>query len=368
MIFASDNTGPAHPRVMEAVLRANEGRALPYGNDPVTQAAIAGLRDLFEAPDASVQFVATGTAANALALAALANPWDAIFCHRVAHVEEDECGAPEFYSNAKLTLVDGAAGRMDPQALETAINTCIARGFHGAQPGPVTLTNITELGTAYTLDQIADIVTVARRHGLPVHLDGARFANACAALGCSPADMTWRLGIDAVSFGGTKNGCLGVEAVVMFDPARDREVLLRRKRGGHVWSKTRYLSAQMGAYVTDGLWLDMAQAANARMAELVAGLRSLPDAVIHEQPAANIVFVSLPRAAHQRAFAAGARYGVTGDIDNGAPDDMLRCRLVCDWSFEAADIARALAVWRGEAPVTTDPENRGSQRRSAADA
>lgn len=348
MIFASDNTGPAHPKIMEALARANEGYALPYGNDPVTEAAIAGVREVFEAPDADVQFVATGTAANALALAVMANPWDAIFCHRAAHVEEDECGAPEFYSGAKLVLVEGDEGRMDPAALEAAIQTCLSRDFHGAQPGPVTITNITEAGTTYTLDQMAEVIAVAKRHGLPVHLDGARFANACAALGCSAAEMSWKLGVDAVSFGGTKNGCLGVEAVVFFNPAHAREMTLRRKRGGHVWSKTRYLSAQMGAYVQDGLWLDMARAANARGSDLLQGLRDIPEAVIHGTPAANMIFASLPRAAHQRAFAGGARYSVSGGVEAGPADDLLRCRLVCDWSFDPQDIPRALALWRGD--------------------
>jgi len=347
MIFASDNTGPAHPKVMEAVIRANEGYALPYGNDPLTEAAVQGVRTLFEAPEAEVQFVPTGTAANALALAVLANPWDGVFCHRIAHVEEDECGAPDFYSGAKTILVDGEDAKIDPDALEGAIQTCLGRGIHGAQPGPVTITNITEAGTAYTLDEMAAIIAVAKRHGLPVHLDGARFANACAALGCTAAEISWKLGVDAVSFGGTKNGCLAVEAVVVFDPAHARELTLRRKRAGQLWSKSRYLSAQMAAYVTDDLWLEMARAANARGAELADGLRKLPHAQLHHDPAANMIFVSMPRAAHQRAFAAGARYGVTGDVDTGPEDEMLRCRLVCDWSFDPGQIAQALELWAG---------------------
>jgi len=347
MIFASDNTGPAHPKVMDAVIRANAGYALPYGNDIWTEAAIKGVRDTFEAPEAEVQFVPTGTAANALALAVMAQPWDGMFCHRIAHVEEDECGAPDFYSGAKTILVDGEDARIDPAALEDAIQTCLDRGFHGAQPGPVTITNITEAGTAYTLDQMAEVIAVAKRHGLPVHLDGARFANACAALDCTAAELSWKLGIDAVSFGGTKNGCLAVEAVVFFDPAHARELTLRRKRAGQVWSKSRYLSAQMAAYVEDGLWLQMAQAANARGAELAAGLRAMPHAVLHHEPAANMIFVSLPRAAHQRAFAAGARYKVSGDLDSGPAEEMLRCRLVCDWSFDPTHIEQALDLWAG---------------------
>ena len=232
MMFASDNTGPVHPKIMDAVMGANDGYAMPYGNDTITAAARDAVRALFEAPEAAVEFVATGSVANALALACMAKPWDGVFCHRTAHVEEDECGAPDFYSGAKTILIDGADGKITPEGLEAAIMQCKGRGVHGAQPGPLTLTNITERGTAYSLAEIRALTAVARAHGLATHLDGARFANACAALGCSPAEMTWKAGIDAVSFGGTKNGCMGVEAVVIFDPAHGRELALRRKRGG----------------------------------------------------------------------------------------------------------------------------------------
>ena len=348
MMFASDNTGPVHPTIMGAVMAANDGYAMPYGNDATTAAARQAVRDLFEAPDAAVEFVATGSVANALALACLAKPWDGVFCHRTAHVEEDECGAPDFYSGAKTILIDGADGRITPEALEAAILQASARGVHGAQPGPVTITNITERGTVYTLDQIRAITAVARSHGLATHLDGARFANACAALGCSPAEMTWKAGIDAVSFGGTKNGCMGVEAVVMFDPAHGRELELRRKRGGHLFSKHRYLSSQMLAYCTDDLWLRMAQAANARMAQLVQGLARVPGAHLCHPAAGNLAFIEVPRAAHARAFAAGAQYYLFGGtLDDGPQDAALRCRIVCDWSKDSADVDRLLESWAG---------------------
>jgi threonine aldolase len=306
------------------------------------------VRDLFEAPQAAVEFVATGSVANALALACLAKPWDGVFCHRTAHVEEDECGAPDFYSGAKTILIDGDDGRFTPEGLEAAILQVKARGVHGAQPGPVTITNITERGTAYSLDQIRAITAVARKHGLATHLDGARFANACAALGCSPAEMTWKAGIDAVSFGGTKNGCMGVEAVVMFDPAHGRELELRRKRGGHLFSKHRYLSSQMLAYCTDDLWLDMAQSANARMAQLVQGLARVPGAHLCHPVAGNLGFIEVPRAAHARAMAAGAQYYLFGGtLEDGPQDAPLRCRIVCDWSKSGADVARLLEAWAG---------------------
>ncbi len=349
MIFASDNTGPAHPQILQAVTDANAGYALPYGNDPVTQAARAAVRHVFEAPDAVVEFVTTGSAANALALATLANPYDGIFCHTRAHVEEDECGAPEFYSAAKLILIEGENGKIDPDNLERAIRICADRGVHGVQAGPVSLTSITEMGTAYSLEELRAIIAVAKAHDLPVHLDGARFANACAALGCTAAEMSWKLGIDAVSFGGTKNGCLGVEAVVIFDPAKGRELELRRKRGGHLLSKQRYLSAQMGAYAKDDLWLTTARMANARMAGLIQGLARVPGARAAFPPAGNLAFIDLPAAGHRRAFAAGAVYALhpSNALDQAADDDLLRCRVVCDWSQTEAAVDRLLAAWAG---------------------
>jgi len=349
MMFASDNTGPVHPAIMTAVMMANEGYAMPYGNDDMTRAAREAVRTLFEAPDAAVEFVATGSVANALSLACLAKPWDGVFCHRIAHVEEDECGAPDFYSGAKTILIDGEGAKFTPEALEEAILECKDRGVHGAQPGPVTITNITERGTVYSLDEIRAITSVARAHDLATHLDGARFANACAALGCTPAEMTWKAGIDAVSFGGTKNGCMGVEAVVLFDPGKGRELELRRKRGGHLFSKHRYLSAQMATYCDGDLWLRMAEAANARLAQLVQGLARVQGARLCHPSPGNLAFIELPRAAHRRAFEAGAKYYLFpgAALDAGPDDQPVRCRIVCDWSKNAEDIERLLEVWAG---------------------
>jgi threonine aldolase len=345
MNFASDNTGPVHPKIMQAISAANTGHATPYGNDDITTKAETALRDLFDAPNAAIQFVATGSAANALSLACFSEPWHGMFCHRTAHVQEDECGAPEFYTNgAKLILVDGADGKMNPTALETAINRAKSHGVHGVQPGPVTLTNITETGTAYTLDDMATLVDIAKSHDLPVHLDGARFANACVALGCTPADLTWRLGIDAVSFGGTKNGCMAAEAVVMFNPDKAWELALRRKRGGHLFSKHRYLAAQILAYVQDTLWLDLAHQANAVLAHLIKGLDGVSGVKILYPPAGNMVFLSLPQAAHDRAFAAGAQYYVYPDRDETGAQT---CRIVCDWSQTTQAADDLLAAWAG---------------------
>lgn len=349
MNFASDNTGPAHPKVMEALARANEGPAAPYGADPVSAAAEQAIRDLFEAPQAVVCFVATGTAANALALSCMVPPYGSVFCARTAHIEEDECGAPEFYSGgAKLTLVDGPEGKIDPGALCDAVQEARRRGIHGAQPTALSLTQLTEKGTAYSIEEITALTALAREMGLAVHLDGARFANGCAALGCSAAEMSWKAGIDAVSFGGTKNGCLGVEAVVFFDPAKAAEIELRRKRAGHLWSKHRYLAAQMLAYATDDLWLEMAAMANRAGQRLARAVRDVPGAGLVHSPAGNMVFADLPRAAHARARAAGVAYSLSPPDDlTGPGEECLRCRLVCDWSKTEAEIDRLREVWLG---------------------
>lgn len=341
MFFASDNSGPAHPRVMAALAQANQGHAAPYGNDDLSDRAADALRTLFEAPDAAVYLVATGTAANALALACLARPWDTIFCTAAAHVQVDECNAPEFYSGgAKLSLV-GTEDRMQPAALTEAMTRHISGDLHMAQCGPVTLTQVTEWGTLYELQDLHTLSDIAHGFGSAVHLDGARFANAVAALGCTPADMSWKAGIDVVSFGGTKNGLLGVEAVVIFDPARAREFELRRKRGAHLASKHRFLAAQILAYTEDDLWLDMARRANANCARLAAGLRSCGAVEFAYEPQANMIFCALPRDLHRHLQASGAQYSLFGSLE-GPAQEPLSCRLVCDWSLTSEQIDQFL--------------------------
>ncbi len=349
MFFASDNSGPVHPKVMAALARANEGYALPYGADTIMDAVRAQIREVFEAPEAAVYLVATGTAANSLALATLAQPYQTIFCTPEAHINQDECNAPEFFTGgAKLTLVPAEAARMTPEALRASIAAEESRGVHGPQRGPVSITSVTELGTLYTVDEIAALAAVAKGFGLPVHLDGARFANALVALGCTPAEMTWKAGVDALSFGGTKNGLMGVEAVVLFDPARAWEFELRRKRGAHLFSKHRYLSAQMLAYLEDGLWLDLARAANAANARLAHGLtRNGAVRYLHD-PAANMSFAAFPRAAHQRLHDAGAQYYVwDGSLKGDDPIEPLTARMVCDWSATDEAIDRFTALVQG---------------------
>ena len=350
MNFASDNTSAAAPEVMAALQAANTGHAMPYGNDEIMGRVRAKLREVFEAPEATVYLVATGTAANALSLAILTQPWGAVFCHRNAHVEEDECGAPEFYTNgAKLVLVEGAHAKMTPEALHKAISFIGRGGIHNVQRGMVTITNATENGTVFFPSEVKALTGVARGFGLPVHMDGARFAKAVVATGATPAEMTWKAGVDVLSFGGTKNGCIGVEAVVIFDPARAREFELRRKRGGHLFSKHRFLSAQMEAYLTDGLWLRLAAQANAAAARLSSALLAVPQASLVHPCEANSVFAAFPRAGHRRAQAAGAAYYLwPGDQSmEGPDDDALAARLVCSWSTTEAEVEAFAALIRG---------------------
>lgn len=338
MQFASDNTGPAHPAVMSALMAANDGYATPYGGDPAMGRVTAALRDLFEAPQAEVYLVSTGTAANALILACLGEPWQTVFCARAAHIEEDECGAPEFFSaGAKLTLVDGPDGKMAPEALAEAVAAAGARGVHGVQRGPVSITQATEAGTVHSLDEIHALTEIAQAQGLPVHMDGARFANALVRLGCTPAEMTWKVGVDALAFGATKNGCTGVEAVILFDPAKAWEFELRRKRAAHLLSKHRYLSAQMEAYLEDGRWREIAQQANAAADRLAAGLHAVPRVDIAHPVQANMVFAWLPDPIHRHLQAEGAAYYVWGSAPD--PAGRVLARLVCDWSAtpEATD-------------------------------
>lgn len=348
MYFASDNSGPVHPQVMQALNDVNTGYAMGYGDDPQMGIVRNRLRDIFEAPEAAIYLVTTGTAANSLALATLTHPWQTIFCTPVAHIHEDECNGPEFYTGgAKLTLVPGG-DKMTAQALRRSIAGENTRGVHGPQRGPVSITQVTERGSVYSLDELRALTGVAKEFGLPVHLDGARFANALVTTNGSPADMTWRLGVDAVSFGGTKNGLMGAEAVIFFDPEKAWEFELRRKRGAHLMSKHRYLSAQMMAYLQDDLWLTCAKQANANCAQLVAGLTAAGATFLHE-PDANMVFTAFPRSAHRRLHAAGAACDLWGDaqLDGNDPDEFLPTRLVCDWSITPNLIEQFLALVRG---------------------
>ena len=346
MFFASDNSGPAHPSVMEAMMRANDGYRFGYGADDEMDRVRQQIRDLFEAPDAAVYLVTTGTAANVIALGTLAQPWETIFCTKMAHINEDECNAPEFYSGAKLTLVPDENAKMTPCTLITTIEGEETRGVHGPQRGPISITQVTEKGTVYTLDELKALSDVAKSYGLKTHLDGARFANAIVTLGCTPAEMTWKAGIDVVCFGGTKNGLMGVEAVVFFDPALAWEFELRRKRGAHLLSKHRYLSAQMEAYLDGDLWRELATQSNASGQRLADGLRASNAVTFAYEPEANLMFFNMPRGLHKKVQAAGAQYYLMGPLE-GDDDEIVEGRLVCDWSVGPDGVDAFLHALRG---------------------
>ena len=336
MNFASDNTAGISPEILKALADANDGAVGSYGADPVTARLEAKLAELFE-HEVAVFPVATGTAANSLALAAVTPPWGAVLCHDEAHIACDEANAPEFYTGgAKLVPLPGADGKLTAAALAARLPGDLGN-VHHAQPAALSLTQATECGTVYRPDEIAGIAALAHRHGLAVHMDGARFANALVHLDVSPAELTWRAGVDVLSFGATKNGALGAEAIVFFDPARARDLPFRRKRAGHLFSKMRFLSAQLDAYVTDDLWRRNARHANEAAARLAEGLARLPGARLRHPVEANELFVELPEPVIAGLLAAGFQF-------HRWQDPASRCiRLVTAWNTAAADVGAFLA-------------------------
>lgn len=334
--FRSDNEAPAAPEIMAALAAANDGPAHAYGDDPWTGRLAGRFGAVFET-ELAVWPVATGTAANALAIAELAPPWGAVYCHPDAHANTDECGAPEFFSGgAKLVGVAGAHGKIDADRLARTLAATGAHGEHEALPSALSLTQATEAGAVYTPDEVAALAGAARRHGLGVHMDGARLGNALAHLGCAPADVTWRAGVDILSFGATKNGALAAEAVIDFRPGAAATLARRRKRGGHLWSKMRYLSAQLEACLEDGLWLRLAGRANAGAARLAAGLEALPGFSLLHPVEANEAFVRAPSEAVAALRAAGFEFHSWPGADDAF-------RLVVPWCVEDAEIERFLA-------------------------
>lgn len=307
MNFASDNVYGVHPKILASLADANPGTAPSYAGDDWSKRAEARLAEIFES-EVRAFLVTTGTAANGLALQAIAPPHGAIFCHAEAHVAVDECNAPEFFTGgAKMFGLRGAGGKIVPETIEQALKGFI-RGEHDPKPAAVSIANATELGTVYSPLEIAAISALIRPRGMKLHMDGARFANALAGLNCSPADLTWKAGVDVLSFGGTKNGGMLLEAVVFFDAKLAEDFLYRRMRGGQLVSKSRYLGAQMLAYLEDGLWLDNARRANALATKLGDGLRRSGRAKLPHPVQANEVFAVLPRALNARLQAAGAHY------------------------------------------------------------
>jgi len=305
--FRSDNIAGMAPQVVAALARASEGADTSYGDDATTRRLEARLADLFE-HDIQLFTVATGTAANGLALSALSPGWGAILCHREAHIATDECGAPEFLSGgSKLVLLDGPHGKIEAAALEAHLGRA-SRGVHHVQPAAISISQSTEAGTCYRPEEVAAIGEICRGRALGLHMDGARLANALANLGCSPADATWRAGVDVLSFGLTKNGAMAAEAVIFFNEKAAADFAFRRKRAGHLFSKMRFTSAQFEALLTDGLWLRLAEHANAmaqRIGRAIATSRGL--ALLHPVEA-NEIFVLMPEARIALLEAAGFRF------------------------------------------------------------
>ena len=316
MLFTSDNWSEVHPAVMDAMAAANRGSVPAYGADDHTSAATRALSEVFER-DVTVAYVTTGSAANGLALACLTPPWGAVVAHEHAHVQVDECGAPEFYTGgAKVLTVpagEGASnslklGKLTPHGIRAALSVYDPPAYHRVRPAVLSLTQATEWGTVYDAGEVGALAEEARRFGLAVHMDGARFANAVAASGASPADLTWRAGVDALCLGGTKNGCMAAEAVILFGERGADQLPWRQKRAGLSWSKHRFLGAQWTAYLADGLWLDLAAKANGMAMKAAETLTSHPDIALVHQPDINEVFAVMPDGMAEGLRDAGAQF------------------------------------------------------------
>lgn len=325
MRFFSDNAAPVHPAVMAAMAATNT-LDTAYDGDRWSQALDARLSDLFETP-VRVLWVPTGTAANCLALAALCPPYAGVICHRDAHIQNDEGGAPEFYTHgAKLMLAEGDGAKLTPETIATLADS-IANDVHRVQPQAVSITNATEYGLVYQPDEVAAIGALCRARGWRLHMDGARFANAVASAGCTPAEVTWRAGVEALSFGFVKNGAMSAEALVFFDPTLADATLRRRKRAGLLMSKGRYLAAQIHAMLEDDLWIANGRAANARAATIGA---AAGERLVHPVEANEVFLRATPaEAATLRAQGFDFYDWAAGEI-----------RLVTAWDSDAGHVAQ----------------------------
>ncbi len=334
--FASDNNAGICPEAWEAMAAANVGHAPAYGDDAWTRRACDLLREVFET-DCEVFFTFNGTAANSLAIGTLCRSYHSILCHEKAHMETDECGAPEFFSNGtKVLLVSGADGKVDPAAVEHAVTR--RSDIHYPKPRAVSITQATELGTTYTVEEVRTIGTLARRLGLRVHMDGARLANALATLGVPPKRVTWEAGVDVLCLGGTKNGMAAGEAVVFFDRELASEFDYRCKQAGQLGAKMRFVAAPWIAMLRDGAWLRYAAHANGCAARLEEQLRTVPGVTVLHPRGANSVFVTMPPAMAEGLREKGWRFYTF--IGSGI-------RLMCSWDTREEDIAAFVRDARG---------------------
>lgn len=343
MFFASDNWAGAHPKIVDNLARHASGFASAYGSSALDKKVEATFNEIFER-EVAVFFVSTGTAANSLSMTAFGRPGGVAFCHREAHMIADEGGAPEYFTGGgRLCPVDGPLGRITPEALQAEIARYPAAFIHAGQPAAVSITQASEIGTVYDTDQIAAIGGIARQHGLPLHMDGARFANALVSLGASPAEMTWKQGVDVVSFGGTKNGCWCAEAVVFMDPAKARDFPFIRKRAAQLFSKSRFVAAQFEAYLADGLWLDTARHANAMTQRIAGHIAASSRARLSWTPQANEIFPIVKLDAVEALKAQGAAFypwsAPHGFADTIGDDETL-CRLVTSFATTEDEVDR----------------------------
>ncbi|GAB2176350.1 threonine aldolase family protein [Dongia sp. agr-C8] len=338
MDFRSDNVAGAAPDILQSVIDANQGTVTSYGADPYSERVEQRLSAIFEKPVKAFA-VATGTACNALALSALTPAYGAILCHEEAHIQLDECGAPELFSGgAKLVPIQGAGGKLTPDGLRHVLENTLTGDPHRVQPAALSLTQATEAGTCYRPAEIAALTEIARGRKMRVHMDGARFANAVAYLGVAPAEVTWKAGVDVLSFGATKNGALGAEVVVFFDAALAEMFAVRRKRGGQLLSKMRFVSAQLEAYLKGDRWLELARHANAMAARLAQGLQRLPQVSLVHPVEGNEVFAVLPPQVIAGLRAAGFNFY---DWTDGVPGTV---RLVLAFNTDPAHVEAFVAA------------------------
>jgi threonine aldolase len=335
--FASDNYSGICPEAWTAMAEANTGHEVSYGNDLWTQRAADRLREIFET-DCEVFFVFNGTSANSLSLASLCQSYHSVLCHELAHVETSECGAPEFFANgSKILLLSGANGKIDPAEIEIAVNK--RTDIHYPKPRALSVTQATETGTVYSVAEIQTLAETARKFGLRLQMDGARFANAVASLGVTPADITWRAGVDVLCFGGSKNGIALGEAVVFFDRELAKDFDYRCKQGGQLASKMRFLSAPWLGMLKDGAWLRHAMHSNEMATRLNAGLQKIPGVKICYPVQSNTVFAKIPKSAEEKLRGRGWQF-YTGVITAE------ESRLMCSWDTTADDVDAFVADLR----------------------
>ncbi len=341
MDFGSENTSPVHPAFVDAVVAANQGYATNFEAEAWTDRALVRLQDFFETRELSAFTVSTGTAANAIALGAMVPPYGSILCHWDAHIVTDECGAPEMFSSgARQIPLAGEHGRISVQALATCLKEARIGVVHAIQPSALSLTNLTEAGTAYSPDETAALARIAIKAGLGVHLDGARFANAAAFHGATPAQLTWQAGVDIVTLGTTKSGSFGAESVVSFTPRFNTALAFLRKRSGHFAPKSRFFGAQVQAYIDNDLWLSNAKHANRAALRMADGLAAIPGVARIHATQGNEVLVAMPVAMTDALVAAGCKFQRDWRLHP------LQHRFVCSWATTDEEVDCMLEVCR----------------------